>query len=221
MRREAQAIISSGAFVPHKEFGNPVWLDPTGVDLSRANDGEVPLLSAHDPEKPVGFVVQAWRSKGLLKATLRFDSSLEGRCAYEQLETGEVRGVSVGSFMRSEDISVVDAFGRECAFDEKEWRQYWQDPASILHVKRWTLLEVSMVEKPADKFAVARPITEAQRVRARMQARQQRSLDREDEDDGGLLLRSILPYGQTLYGSPELLTQVRQAEDRQLVFYGD
>src|SRR5580693_8726323 len=192
MRREAQAIISSGALVPHKEFGNPVWLDPTGVDLSRANDGEVPLLSAHDPEKPVGFVVQAWRSKGLLKATLRFDSTLDGRAAFEQLETGEVRGVSVGSFTRSDDITVVDRNGRESDFVEREWKEYWQDPASILHVKRWTLLEVSMVEKPADKFAVARPIShEARRIRQRMQA-QQRSLDRDDDRDDGMLVRSIV-----------------------------
>jgi phage head maturation protease len=220
MRREAQAIISSGALVPHKEFGNPVWLDPTGVNLSRTNDGEVPLLSAHDPEKPVGFVVQAWRSSGSLKATLRFDSTLDGRAAFEQLETGEVRGVSVGSFTRSDDITVVDRNGRESDFDEREWRQYWQDPASILHVKRWTLLEVSMVEKPADKFAVARPIShEARRIRRRMQA-QQRSLDRDDDDDG-LLLRAIMPSSrQILHGSPELI-QVRQAEDRRLIFYGD
>jgi phage head maturation protease len=220
MRREAQAIISSGAMVPHREYHNPVYLNPTGVDLSRANDGEVPLLSAHDPEKPVGFVVQAWRSKGLLKATLRFDSTLDGRAAFEQLESGEVRGVSVGSFTRSDDITVVDRNGRESDFDEKEWRQYWQDPASILHVKRWTLLEVSMVEKPADKFAVARPIShEARRIRRRMQA-QQRSLDRDDDDDG-LLLRAIMPSSrQILHGSPELI-HVRQAEDRQLVFYGD
>jgi phage head maturation protease len=206
--------------VPHREYHNPVYLNPTGVDLSRANDGEVPLLSAHDPEKPVGFVVQAWRSKGLLKATLRFDSTLDGRAAFEQLESGEVRGVSVGSFTRSDDITVVDRNGRESDFDEKEWRQYWQDPASILHVKRWTLLEVSMVEKPADKFAVARPIShEARRIRRRMQA-QQRSLDRDDDDDG-LLLRAIMPSSrQILHGSPELI-HVRQAEDRQLVFYGD
>jgi phage head maturation protease len=218
MRREAQAIISSGALVPHKEFGNPVWLDPTGVDLSRANDGEVPLLSAHDPEKPVGFVVQAWRSKGLLKATLRFDSTLDGRSAFEQLETGEVRGVSVGSFTRSDDITVVDRNGRESDFVEREWKEYWQDPASILHVKRWTLLEVSMVEKPADKFAVARPIShEARRIRQRMQA-QQRSLDRDDDRDDGMLVRSIVPSpSQLLFGCPEPLKPLE--DRRRLAFY--
>ena len=147
-------------------------------------------------------------------------STLDGRAAFEQLETGEVRGVSVGSFTRSDDITVVDRNGREWAFDEKEWRQYWQDPASILHAKRWTLLEVSMVEKPADKFAVARPISqEPRRIRRRTQA-QQRSLDR-DDDDNGLLLRAIMPSSrQILHGSPELI-QVRQAEDRRLVFCGD
>jgi phage head maturation protease len=215
--RRAQAIISSGALVPHREFGNPVWLDPTGVDLSRANDGEVPLLAAHDPEKPVGLVVQAWRSSGQLKAVLRFDNTLDGRAAFEQLETGEVCGVSVGSFTRSDDVTAVDAFGREHAFDEKEWRQFWQDPASILHVKRWTLLECSMVEKPADKFAVARPISHgARRIRRRMQA-QQRSLDRDDDRDDGILLRAIVPSrSQLLFGCPEPL---KPLEDRRLLAF--
>jgi hypothetical protein len=45
-------------------------------------------------------------------------------------------------------------------------------PASILHAKRWELLEVSMVEKPAGKFAIARPTNhEVRRIRRRTQAR--------------------------------------------------
>jgi hypothetical protein len=52
-----------------------------------------------------------------------------------------------------------------------------------------------------------------------MQA-QQRSLDRDDDDDG-LLLREIMPSSrQILHESPELI-QARQAEDRRLICYGD
>jgi hypothetical protein len=53
MRREALAILSTGALLPHREFGNAEYLDPVGADFSRANDGEVPLLSAHDPDEPI------------------------------------------------------------------------------------------------------------------------------------------------------------------------
>jgi phage head maturation protease len=218
MRREAQAIISSGAFVPHGKYqNNKTFLDPTGVDLSDVNDRqEVPLLSAHDPEKPIGYVRRAWRSKLLLKATLRFDSSPEGRAAFEQLETGEVRGVSVGTFWRYDDITVVDDRGFERAFDAREWEEFWQCPTDILHVKRWKLLEVSMVEKPADKFAIARPINrEAQRARRRMEERQRRSLDR---DDDGMLLRAIMPSrSQLLFGCPEPLKPLE--DRRRLAFY--
>jgi hypothetical protein len=85
--------------------------------------------------------------------------------------------------MRFFDIVVIDRDGRENDFDEREWREYWQDPASILHAKRWTLLEVLMVDKAADKFSIARPINrEAQRIRRRRQA-QQRSLDRDSALD--------------------------------------
>jgi phage head maturation protease len=199
--------------VPHREYHNPVYLDPLGVDLSHVNDNRaVPLLCAHDPEKLIGYVRTAWRSSGLLKATLRFDDSFEGRLAFEQLETGEVRGVSIGTLMRAADIVEVDRDGREHDFDEREWKEYWQDPASILHVKRWTLLEVSMVERPADKFAVAKPISpDARRVRRQMEARQ-RSLDRDDDRDDGLLLRSIVPSrSEVLFGCPEPL---KPLEDR-------
>jgi phage head maturation protease len=203
MKREAIAILSSGTLLPHKEFGNLTYLDLAGVDLSRA---DVPLLSAHDPEEQIGHVRDAWRSDGVLKATLRFDSTLEGRAAFERLQTGEVCGVSVGSVTRPEDISVVDGNnGRESAFNEREWREYWQDRASILHVKRWKLVEVSMVERPADRLAVARPINrEAQRIRRRMEARQ-RSLIR----DGGHMRRAnfdpilsrVLDQGQIFFST--------------------
>jgi phage head maturation protease len=191
MKREALAVLSSGALVPHKEFANPTYLDLGGVDLSRANDGDVPLLSAHDPAQPIGYVRDAWRADGVLKATLRFDSTVEGRAAFERLQTGEVRGVSVGSFMQPGNITVVDADGHEHDFIEPDWRQYWQPRDSILHVKRWTLVEVSMVEQPADRLAIARPINhEAQRIRRRMEARQ--SSIRVDTDP---ILRRVLDPG--------------------------
>src|SRR4029077_2504979 len=139
-------------------------------DLSRANDdGEVPLLSVHDPEEPIGYVRRAGRSAGLLKATLPFDSGTpEGHAAFERLCSGEVRGVSVGTKFYPNDVVVVDAHGREHPFDLQEWRQYWQPADSILHIKQWQLTEVSMTPRPLDRGAIARPIShEARRIRQR------------------------------------------------------
>jgi hypothetical protein len=149
----------------------------------------------------------------VVKGTLRFTTS--GR-PFEELPSG----VSVASTFKQDDVVVVDRDGRLQDFDAREWREYHQDPAAILHVKRWELLEVSLTDRPADRGAIARPINaEARRIRRRMQA-QQRSLDRDDDDDG-LLLREIMPSSrQILHESPELI-QARQAEDRRLICYGD
>lgn len=198
MKREALAILSSGTLLPHREYGNPTFLDPAGADLSRANDGEVPLLAVHNPDEMIGHVRNAWRSAGLLKATLRFENTLEGRIAFERLESGEVRGVSIGTgVIDPNDIKVVDARGHEHAFDEHEWRQYWQDPSLILHIKRWRLVEVSITPRPLDRGAVAYPINdEARRVRRRMEVLQRQALEHDGDDL--VVRRELIRYGDGL-----------------------
>jgi hypothetical protein len=211
MKREALAILSSGALVPDRKFGNRCLLDIHGCE----HNGDVPLLDAHRADELLGHVTDVWVENFVVKGTLRF-TTLAGRRAFEELPSG----VSIGSTFKQDDVVVVNRDGGLEDFDAREWREYHQDPAAVLHVKRWTLLEVSLTDRPADRGAIARPINrEARRIRRRMQA-QQRSLDRDDDDDG-LLLRAIMPSSQQiLHGSPELI-QFRQADDRRLVFYGD
>ena len=212
MRREAIAVLSSGALVPDKKFGNRCLLDIHGC----RHNGDVPLLGGHRADELLGHLVgDVWVENFVVKGVLRF-TTLAGRRAFEELPSG----VSVGSTFNQDDAVVVDRDGRLEDFDAREWREYHQDPAAVIHVRRWQLLEISLTDRPADHGAIARPINhEARRIRRRMQARQ-RSLDRDDDDDG-LLLRVIMPSsGQILHGSPELI-QFRQADDRRLVFYGD
>jgi hypothetical protein len=100
---------------------------------------------------------------------------------------------------------VVDTAGRETDFDEREWRLHHQDPSLILHARHWELAEVSVTERPLDHRAFARPINrEVRRIRRRMEERQQRMLDREDDNDGPLMRRVFVPpRGLVLYAPPE------------------
>jgi hypothetical protein len=191
---EAIAVLSSGALVPHREFGNPTFLDISGCE----HGDSVPLLDAHRHADLLGRVRDIWVEGGQLKATLRFANTAAGCAAFSQLPNG----VSIGTSSDSNDVAVVDAMGRERDFDEREWRLYHQDPSAILHAKRWRLLEVSMTTRPADRGAIARPSNRvAQRIRRRMEERQRRA-----DDDSGLLLRSIMPRrGTILFGAPESL----------------
>jgi phage head maturation protease len=157
MKRRALAILSSGALVPHRQWRNLTYLDLSGADLSRAG---IPLLSAHDPDHVVGSVRLAWVSDGLLKGLLCFDGSRDGRDAFERLESGAVRGVSVGTdTIDPDDIVVIDGQGRARAFDERDWADNWQDPAAILYIRRWGLRECSLTSRPADGLAIAHPIS--------------------------------------------------------------
>lgn len=68
-------------------------------------------------------------------------------------------------------------------------------------------------DRPLDRGAIARPINhEARRIRRRMEERQRRALDRDDDRDDGMLLRSIMPSrSQLLFGCPEPLKRSRIA----------
>jgi hypothetical protein len=175
VRRDALAVLSSGLPLPHPVFGNKMLLDLAGCDLSRAAAGHVPVMDAHRPEL-LGHVRAAWVEHGRLLGELRFDNTRAGRAAFERLPNG----VSIGTDnIRSDDISVVDAFGREHDFDVREWLTYHQDPSLILHARCWELLEVSMTESPADHGAIARPINRAaRRIRRRMAEAQRHISDR-------------------------------------------
>jgi hypothetical protein len=213
MKREALAILSTGALLRHREFGNRCLYDIHGCEFG----DDVPLLGGHRMDELLGHVTDVWVENFVVKGALRFTTP-EGRRAFEQLPTG----VSMGLYYDPDNVVVVDGDGRERDFDLQEWRTFHQDPAAILHVKTWEVVEVSLTDQPMDRGAIARPFNrEARRVRRLMEARQRSALDRDDDDDGSLMLRAIMPRsGTVLHGAPEPL-QVLQAEDRRLVFYDD
>jgi hypothetical protein len=201
---EAGAILSSGLAARCREFdplfGNSLLLEIDGADLSRV---PLPLLDSHSPENPLGHVADAWVKNGLLLGTLVFDDTPAGRSAFEMVESkklnGRRMGVSVGTFINFNDISVYDADGREIDIDEREFRRN-PDPAWRLHARRWQLREVSMAERPKDEgafvlgawdlgkhFAHVPINNEVQQIRRRMEARQRSYSIRDDTDDGPLI----------------------------------
>lgn len=184
MKREAVAILSSGAPLMHSKFRNNCLLDIHGCEY-----GEVPLLGGHRADEVLGYVKRVWVENFVVKGVLRFTTSA-GRRAFEELPSG----VSIGSRFDQADVVVVTRDGGLEDFDAREWCEYHQDPAATLHVKRWTLLEVSMVDRPLDRGAIARPINhEVRRIRRRMEESQRAlrdaveyldGIDRDDDDDG-------------------------------------
>lgn len=157
MKREATAILSSGAPLMHSRFRNKCLLDIHGCEYG----DDVPLLGAHRADALLGHVTDVWVENFVVKGLLRF-TTLAGRRAFEELPCG----VSIGSNFHQDDVVVVNRDGGLEDFDALEWCEYHQDPAAILHVKRWDLLEVSITERPADRGAVARAVShEARRVR--------------------------------------------------------
>ena len=121
MKREALAILSTGALLRHGEFGNRCLYDIHGCEFG----DDVPLLGGHRMDELLGHVTDVWVENFVVKGALRF-TTLEGRRAFEQLPTG----VSMGLYYDADNVVVVDGDGRERDFDLQEWRTFHQDPAA-------------------------------------------------------------------------------------------
>jgi HK97 family phage major capsid protein/HK97 family phage prohead protease len=103
---------------------------PEAVDLSRAAHG-LPLLFAHDPQRPIGMVESPRLVGRRLVASVRFFSTDEGEDVARMVREG-LTTVSIGY--------LVDRMEQEGE----------RDGTPVYRVRRWTLLEVSVVTIPAD-----------------------------------------------------------------------
>lgn len=115
-------------------FGNEV-LDCTGnaCDMNRLNDG-APLLRNHDPMQQIGVVEKA--SMGADKkarAMVRFSRSQAGEEAFQDVQDGILRKVSVGYAVKN------------MVLEEQN-----EDGPDTYRVTSWEPYEVSLVSLPAD-----------------------------------------------------------------------
>ncbi len=115
-------------------------------DMSRLNDG-APLLRNHDPDQMIGAVETA--SMGTDKkarATVRFSRSAAGESAFQDVQDGILRKVSVGySVIKME----ADNSAAEVAKTGVEPEEDDDEPPTF-RITRWMPYEISLVSLPAD-----------------------------------------------------------------------
>ena len=128
-------------------FGSEILLHGSeNVDLSRLKSMGAALMN-HNPNMIVGRVVRAKIDNKQGRATIVFDDDEDGNRAMKKVESGSLRGVSVGYS--------INKF-REVQRDE-EWNGI-KGPAYV--ATRWTPYEISLTPIPADStVGVGRELT--------------------------------------------------------------
>ena len=207
---KATAVLSTDSKV--RKGRNFLVIKTKGIDLTRAQAGEVPMLDCHSlANPPLGHLADVWISDfddGLLMGTLVFDDTRAGRRAFAMVERGELNGVSCG--FEFTDISIHDRDG--VALDDESALKRQDDPDLIFCVRHSILNEVSLCLQPVDPDAIVRACSEAAVNREMIKQGEEtlqrllhpESSSRHDQDDGGPLLRTIIPGRETiLHGAPE------------------
>lgn len=120
-------------------YGNEI-LDHTdgAVDLSRITDLGV-ILFNHHQDDVIGKVTKAWIEDGRGKARIEFDDDDASERIRKKVESGTLRGVSVGYRVDSWEEVVAGKKSKDGRFT---------GPAYI--AVRWEPLEISIVSVPAD-----------------------------------------------------------------------
>lgn len=113
------------------------------ADLTRYENGIAPVLFNHDRDKVIGRIEEITFENQRANATVVFDTDEESEAVFKKVQTGSLRGVSVG-YIRQKTTRVnateempIDFLGR--TYTERT------DVTTL-----WELLEISIVSVPAD-----------------------------------------------------------------------
>ena len=125
---------------PYTRWFGPEILDHAdgAIDLTRLTDMGVVLFN-HDRDKVMGKITRAWIEDARGCAEIEFDTDERAEIIRQKVESGTLKGVSVGYMVDSwEEVmpGKVSADGR------------FTGPCSI--ARKWTPLEISIVSVPAD-----------------------------------------------------------------------
>lgn len=125
-------------------FGKEVLLhDKDNIDMSRLNTA----LFNHNPDKIIGRIENARIEKKRIYVDIVFDDDDDGNKAMAKVESGSLRGASIGY--------MVNNF-RELQKDE-EWNNF-KGPAMI--ATRWSIYEATLTPIPVDStVGVGRDLT--------------------------------------------------------------
>lgn len=119
-------------------FGNEVLSHGEGnVDLTRLNSIGVVLYN-HNRDAVVGRIEKAWIEDRRGKAEIVFDDDEDSEKVYKKVQSGTLKGVSVGYS--------VDSWEEVAA--GKKSSEGFDGPCSV--ALKWTPLEISIVSVPAD-----------------------------------------------------------------------
>jgi phage head maturation protease len=166
-----EAVISKGSAVARPYGTEVLRISPTTVDLTRMEQGGIPLLDHHSQagiDQVLGRLVAASFDRGALIGKFVFAQTPQGKKAEGMVARGELRGVSAG--YRVDTWEITDADGD--VVDERNVR--WDDDLTFT-ATRWQLFEASLVGVPADAASSIRSLGGSRDlvadVKARMLAR--------------------------------------------------
>lgn len=121
------------------------WGDPEilrcneqAADVTRFTNGVMPVLYNHNRNEVIGRPTRIWFENGKAYAEIKFDDDEESSRIFSKLQSGSLRGVSVG--YRVKEYRVIKK--GEVSADGI------QGPAYV--AERWEIFEISIVSMPAD-----------------------------------------------------------------------
>ena len=118
-------------------------------DLARMKTSGVPVLRSHQGDKVVGAVERVGKSNGLWRANWRLPKIPANRDSFDQMDTGILRGVSVGANLNWDTLT-LDNEDTIKSYDDAKW------------TADWMLVEQSLTPIPADTTSgVDRELAEA------------------------------------------------------------
>lgn len=130
---------------------------PGCVDLERINSIGC-LLYNHNRDKVLGKILKAWNDGTRCYAKVQFDEDAEADVIFKKVQSGTLKGVSVGYVVEIWD-EVLPA--------KKSIDGRFTGPCDI--AKRWVPFEISIVSVPADPtVGVGRQLEEKQTDNKRM-----------------------------------------------------
>lgn len=178
--RTVDAVLSKGSPVARFYGTEVLKISRDAIDLSRVFGAGIPVLDSHQQiglSNALGVVRAAWIEGGALLGTLQFNQTSEGRKAEGMIARNEVNGISIG--YRVENWEITDLEGR--VVDPAIDHMRWDDNDLTFTASKWSLLECSVCNIPADDHAGIRAFGDRANapfysaiadVRARMIARQ-------------------------------------------------